>query len=86
MNQGFLVTLVKPQFEVGREVVSSGGGIVKDEAIRIQAIDQVIQQIESKTHFKALFRRDATVEGVHGNRECLVLWRLDPVTASLTTS
>jgi 23S rRNA (cytidine1920-2'-O)/16S rRNA (cytidine1409-2'-O)-methyltransferase len=35
-----IVALVKPQFEVGREAVG-GGGVVRDEAARLGAVDKV---------------------------------------------
>ena len=35
-----LVALVKPQFEVGREQASRGKGVIRDEAVRAEAIER----------------------------------------------
>lgn len=42
---GQLITLIKPQFEVGKEHVATGG-IVKDAKVREQAVQNVITGIE----------------------------------------
>jgi 23S rRNA (cytidine1920-2'-O)/16S rRNA (cytidine1409-2'-O)-methyltransferase len=39
---GEIVALVKPQFEVGRKCVGKGG-VVKDEAKRLEAVDKIIK-------------------------------------------
>lgn len=51
-----LVCLVKPQFEVGKEAVSKGNGLVKDRALCVQSLADVI-------HFARSELWDCTVTG-----------------------
>jgi 23S rRNA (cytidine1920-2'-O)/16S rRNA (cytidine1409-2'-O)-methyltransferase len=71
-EDGTLVILVKPQFEVGREQVGKGG-IVRDPALHQQAIDRVA----AAAH--ALGYRTDTIEspilGAEGNKEFLLYAR-----------
>jgi len=52
---GDLVTLVKPQFEAGRQIVSKGRGIVSDPAVWSGVLDEVLS---------ALGDRGATIMGL----------------------
>lgn len=66
-----VVALVKPQFEVGRDNVGKGG-IVRDDALREQALESVREVAEGL----GLVPRadcDSDTEGRTGNREML-LW------------
>ena len=65
-----LITLVKPQFEVGRAAVGKGG-IVKDEAAREVAVDAVCGFLAGEG-WTVRGRADSPVEGGDGNREYLV--------------
>ena len=62
--------MVKPQFEVGRARVGSGG-VVRDEAAREDAVRGVIEVIEA-TGGRVLGTADSTVPGPKGNREVFV--------------
>ncbi len=68
------ITLIKPQFEVGREKVGKGG-IVQSETDRQEAIDRV-------THFGetlGLIRQgliESPIAGTQGNVEFLAHWQL----------
>jgi 23S rRNA (cytidine1920-2'-O)/16S rRNA (cytidine1409-2'-O)-methyltransferase len=68
---GELIALVKPQFEVGRAEATRGKGIVRDEGMRIAAIESVLRQLLD-AHFKVLARADAVLPGPKGNREAFV--------------
>jgi 23S rRNA (cytidine1920-2'-O)/16S rRNA (cytidine1409-2'-O)-methyltransferase len=68
---GVLVALVKPQFEVGREVASKTRGVVRDEAIRRDAIDGAAHEVEA-AGFVICGRVDSRVEGPKGNREAFL--------------
>jgi 23S rRNA (cytidine1920-2'-O)/16S rRNA (cytidine1409-2'-O)-methyltransferase len=73
-----LVTLVKPQFEAGRAAIGKGG-IVRDEAVRRQVIDERVTQLAAL----GLERRglmDSPVAGAEGNVEGLALFAV-PVAA-----
>jgi len=66
-----LVTLIKPQFEVGRERVGKGG-IVRDEAARDAALDDVGRAAEA-LGFTVRGHLPSPIAGREGNREWL-LW------------
>ncbi len=68
--QGWLVVLVKPQFEAGREVVGKGG-IVRDQAARQFAIDRVAQAADALggTELDVI---DSPITGMEGNHEYLL--------------
>lgn len=64
------VFLIKPQFEVGKEQIGSGG-VVRDAKIRSDAIDRVIQMAAS-LGFKLIDGADSTLPGAKkGNVEYL---------------
>ena len=66
---GELVILIKPQFEVGKEFVGTGG-IVKDTQVREKAVQDVIAGItEAGFTFKGLI--DSPIKGGDGNCEYL---------------
>lgn len=66
-----IVALVKPQFEVGPGRVGKGG-VVRDEAARAQAIEDVIA-FASSIGFSCPRRADARIKGPKGNQETFVL-------------
>jgi 23S rRNA (cytidine1920-2'-O)/16S rRNA (cytidine1409-2'-O)-methyltransferase len=68
-----LVVLVKPQFEAGKENVGKGG-VVRDETIRQQTIDEVIDTAES-LGLETVASTDSEVHGPSGNIEHFVWWR-----------
>lgn len=68
---GELVALVKPQFEVGREAASRGGGVVRDDRLRAQAVDGVAAALTAEG-FQVLARRESVLAGPKGNREVFV--------------
>ena len=65
-----LVVLVKPQFEVGRELVGKGG-IVRDPAAQQQAVEKIraaVQQLGTAS----IDVIDSPILGAEGNREFLL--------------
>jgi 23S rRNA (cytidine1920-2'-O)/16S rRNA (cytidine1409-2'-O)-methyltransferase len=70
-----LLALVKPQFEVGREVAARGRGVVRDEAEREAAFTRVLGAM-APLGFVALASVDSRVHGPKGNRERFVLAEL----------
>ncbi len=72
-DDAHLLTLIKPQFEVGRENLAKGG-VVRDDQARQQAIDDIIATAESLglTFLNGL---DCPVHGPAGNVEYLALFR-----------
>lgn len=66
-----LVALVKPQFEVGPENVGKGG-LVKDEALRARALDDVVEFLRG-SGWIVRATADSPIAGGDGNHEYL-LW------------
>jgi 23S rRNA (cytidine1920-2'-O)/16S rRNA (cytidine1409-2'-O)-methyltransferase len=64
------MVMVKPQFEVGRERVGSGG-VVRDPGVREDAVRGVIEVIEA-TAGRAVGTADSGLPGPKGNREVFV--------------
>ncbi|HEV7551500.1 MAG TPA: TlyA family RNA methyltransferase [Candidatus Angelobacter sp.] len=64
------VILIKPQFEVGRELVGKGG-IVKDQAAQHGAVRKVRQKVE-ELGGKNIELMESPILGMEGNREFLL--------------
>jgi 23S rRNA (cytidine1920-2'-O)/16S rRNA (cytidine1409-2'-O)-methyltransferase len=72
-DDGWLLLLVKPQFEVGREHLGKGG-VVREPADQVRAISGVIEAArESGWHAVAAVQ--SRLQGASGNREFFVLLR-----------
>ncbi|HEY8088992.1 MAG TPA: TlyA family RNA methyltransferase, partial [Polyangiaceae bacterium] len=72
---GDLVALIKPQFEVGREHVSRTKGVVRDESVRNDTIEAVVEAV-SAAGLDVLGRCDSVLPGPKGNREAFVHARI----------
>jgi 23S rRNA (cytidine1920-2'-O)/16S rRNA (cytidine1409-2'-O)-methyltransferase len=70
---GRLLTLIKPQFEVGRGRVGKGG-IVRDEALRRATIDERAAGLAA-LGLELIGIFDSPVTGAEGNREAFALLR-----------
>ncbi len=68
-----LVTLIKPQFEAGREQVAKGG-VVKDEAVRRQVVDRIRAFGEDELGLTCRGVCESPICGPAGNVEFLVHW------------
>lgn len=68
-----VLALVKPQFEVGRELVGKGG-VVRDEAVRRGAVDKV-REWAVANGFEAGPDVESPITGPAGNVEYLLLLR-----------
>ncbi len=69
---GLIIALIKPQFEVGKELVGRGG-IVKDPSSHEFALDKVIRAAEANglSHGGST---ESPIEGTKGNREFLAVF------------
>ena len=74
-ENGHVIAMVKPQFEVGRAQVGKGG-VVRDEAARQAAINRVITDAAA-LGLSLRNQADAVIDGPHGNREHF-LWLTRP--------
>ncbi len=74
----WLVALIKPQFEVGKERIPRDG-VVKDPALQ-EEICQTIRQwfTEHYPHWECLGLTESPIQGPDGNREFLIGYRAQP--------
>ncbi|NLY95359.1 MAG: TlyA family RNA methyltransferase [Myxococcales bacterium] len=70
---GEILGMVKPQFQVGPERLGKGG-VVRDEAIRAEAIDDVARDARG-LGLEEIARADAPITGPKGNLECFLRLR-----------
>ena len=70
---GPIITLIKPQFEVGRGEVG-GGGIVRDEAKRLRAVAEV-NRAASELGLEVVGLMRSPIEGAEGNVEFLAVYK-----------
>lgn len=66
-----LVALVKPQFEVGPGRVGKGG-IVRDAAVRREALNGVVDWLEQEAGWSVADHTDSPISGSDGNQEYLI--------------
>jgi 23S rRNA (cytidine1920-2'-O)/16S rRNA (cytidine1409-2'-O)-methyltransferase len=69
--KGFLLSLVKPQFEVGAEGLGKGG-IVKDESLYLE-VEAKVKAVCLSSGFVVKDYFESSIEGKEGNREFFVL-------------
>lgn len=70
---GPIITLIKPQFEVGRGEVG-GGGIVRDAAKRLRVVEEVNEAARSMG-LEVVGVMQSPIEGAEGNVEFLAQYR-----------
>jgi len=68
-----IVALIKPQFEAGPDRVEEGG-VVRDESVRRQVIDEVLQMAE-QLGLELVDSADSDVHGPSGNIEHFARWK-----------
>ena len=66
----WLVCLVKPQFEAGREAVGKGG-VVREEKDRLRAVARVREFLQNEG-WRVLGEIESPITGAHGNVEFLI--------------
>lgn len=69
-DAGDLLAMVKPQFQVGKDLVGKGG-VVRDPKIRELAINDVVEAAEC-LGFREVGRADCKITGPNGNQETFV--------------
>lgn len=72
--QGLLITLIKPQFEVGPEGLGKGGLVRPD--VDMQALECEFRTFVAELGFDVLHYNDSPITGGDGNREFLLVARL----------
>ncbi|MDF1513571.1 MAG: TlyA family RNA methyltransferase [Anaerolineae bacterium] len=69
---GFVISLIKPQFEAGRELVGKGG-VVKDPAVHRQVLENVVHDM-ADLDLVLLDLMASPLKGPAGNVEFLGMW------------
>lgn len=72
-NGGRIVSLIKPQFEAGREQVGKGG-VVRSEAVRNEVVERVRRFGTDELGLKWLGVCPSPIKGPAGNVEFLACW------------
>ena len=67
---GFIIALIKPQFEAGREKVGRGG-IVRDPAVHREVINKV-EEMAKREDLTVLGLIESPIKGADGNVEYLI--------------
>ncbi len=68
------VTLIKPQFEVGRERVGKGG--IVDSPVDHAEVNERLRRLGESLGLARLGLIESPITGTHGNKEFLAHWRL----------
>ena len=71
---GWLIALIKPQFEVGRGEVGKGG-VVRDEALHRRVCEEIERWLEDDLGWSVLGITPSPILGPKGNREFLIAAR-----------
>jgi len=69
-KRGEVITLIKPQFEAGRAEADRGKGVIRDPAIHVKVLSEVLEAAQ-KNGFGVLGLIASPLEGPKGNREFL---------------
>lgn len=72
----YLVALIKPQFEVGRERVGKGG-IVRDPALHAEVCAEIESWLDGMAGWQVLGIVESPIKGAEGNVEFLIVGRFD---------
>ena len=71
---GLFISLIKPQFEAGKENIGKGG-IVRDRNIHVKVIEKLFSAAEKEGLYPEALA-PSPIEGGDGNREYLALFRI----------
>lgn len=72
---GHIISLIKPQFEAGKDQVGKGG-VVRDPAVHEEVIDKVRRFGTEELGFQWLGICDSPIQGPAGNIEFLAYWKV----------
>lgn len=70
---GFIVPLVKPQFEAGKAEADRGRGVIRDAAVRERVLAELKQFVGAFADLRWRAETESPILGAAGNREYLVL-------------
>jgi 23S rRNA (cytidine1920-2'-O)/16S rRNA (cytidine1409-2'-O)-methyltransferase len=70
-DRAWLVALIKPQFEAGRDRVGKGG-VVRDEVVRQEVCDRISGWLAAQPGWRVLGVTESPITGPEGNVEYLI--------------
>jgi 23S rRNA (cytidine1920-2'-O)/16S rRNA (cytidine1409-2'-O)-methyltransferase len=73
---GHIVSLIKPQFEAGKEEVDKGRGVITDPAIHEAVVSKIQNFGTEKLGLKWLGLETSPIKGPKGNIEFLAYWQV----------
>lgn len=73
----WVVTLVKPQFEAGKDEVDRGRGVISDPAVHTRVLQELQEWISEHTPFRVQGTITSPILGRDGNREFLFWLQMD---------
>jgi 23S rRNA (cytidine1920-2'-O)/16S rRNA (cytidine1409-2'-O)-methyltransferase len=75
-EEGYLIALVKPQFECKKEEADRAKGVIKDTLIQKRVIKEIINFAKSYLKNAELYAQvDSTPKGNDGNQEFFICWK-----------
>jgi 23S rRNA (cytidine1920-2'-O)/16S rRNA (cytidine1409-2'-O)-methyltransferase len=70
---GKLVSLIKPQFEADKQLVDKGRGVIRDDAVRQNILDDIVSwSLDELAAAELEGTIDSPIAGGDGNREYLM--------------
>jgi len=76
-KEASLITLIKPQFEAGKDEAAKGRGVIQDHRVHRQVLEKVIEEAQKEgLNFCALIL--SPIKGPKGNIEFLALFKKEP--------
>ncbi len=66
-RDGLIVAMAKPQFEASKQIADRYSGVIKDETVRQQILDDLETWL--REHYEIIGSADSEVTGAQGNRE-----------------
>ena len=72
-----VIALIKPQFEVGRELAAKGKGVIRDTQVH-EAVKEDIRDFAQKEGFVSQGIVQSPLTGPKGNKEFLINLWLNP--------
>lgn len=72
---GVLVALVKPQFEAGKVEADKGHGVIRDPAVHVRVVEEIVACAAALPGVEVLGTMDSPLTGADGNREFLLALR-----------
>lgn len=73
---GFLIALVKPQFEAGREEASKGRGVIRSASVRERVLEEITGFVKEQLHgAEVTGSMESPISGADGNKEFLLAVR-----------